>query len=64
MLKSGFWFDGTCFFMLIDFWGEMELGDVTCRCGARGSGLPPGVCFLGAVEPHLLLTVRAYLPAG
>ena len=28
--KSGFWFDGTCFFMLIDFWGEMELGDVTC----------------------------------
>lgn len=32
--KSGFWFDGTCFFMLIDFWGEMELGDVTCRCGS------------------------------
>ena len=32
--KSGFWFGDTCFFMLIDFWGELELGDITGRCGS------------------------------
>jgi hypothetical protein len=30
--KSGFWFGDTCSCVLIDFWAEIELGDVICRC--------------------------------
>lgn len=62
--KSGFWFGDTCFCMLIDFWGEIELVMSLAGAGACGSGLLLGICFPRRCESHLPSAGRVYSPAG